>query len=689
MKNNRLTIIGLTSLLGISAFVTYNLIPDSDVVSISTSTVYASSALAEKNSDDESVIIADEKTDKTSGKLSDTEEKIYGIGSVSKVYVTTAVMQLVDQGKVELDAPITEYIPGFTMADERYKDITVRMLMNHTSGIMGSYWTNMVLYDDCDMSYKDNTLRLFSTQRLKADPGKYAAYCNDGFTLLELIVEEVSGMSYTEYVDKNISAKIGAEHTGTPENLFRDPMQTEVVVGSNIPVDYNYCMALGSGGIESTATEVARFGSTFFTGDNTLLSEESKSEMAERWNEDGENTDIYTDDNGLGWDYVETWKCNGEDIKVISKGGDITLQHAWLSVVPDEDISVAVLSAGGTSSTNRVLANALTEVILEDMGKPVDEQKAKDISFVDTIPEEYKGYEGYYNMYTNDGNEIVYISCEEDTMLIKHLYLNNKLDYYKYTEEDNFERVDEDGELSAEPQTLYFEEKDGGVYIKADAEVDSVGLGKDVYHLNCGERLMPNEVGEEASKALCKLNDERAVLYNDKYTSADYDTPFQIITASEDLMGYINIGEPGSFGDLLKIENGTRAVAFSTIESSASRDIYDISVEKEKLKAGNEITSVNVTTGRKYRMVSELQTLDNSVKTVDLYTEEASWFKIGDDIAGGTLSVERPENSNIYVYNKYNEMVYSTHMHIDNDIPLPAGGYIVFLGEDGGTITIN
>ena len=675
--NKKDKIIGLVSLLGIATFTAYSLTPQFDVERENTNTVYAASVSTEEKSDD------------NSESLTDTEEKIYGIGSVSKVYVTTAVMQLVDQGKVELDAPIIEYIPGFTMEDERYKNITVRMLMNHTSGIMGSSWTNMMLYDDNDMSCHDNILRSLSTQRLKADPGKYAAYCNDGFTLLELIVEEVSGMSYTEYVDKNISAKIGAEHTGTPENLFRDPMQSEVVVGSNIPVDYNYCMALGSGGIESTATEVARFGSTFFTGDNTLLSEESKNEMATRWNEDGENTDIYTDDNGLGWDYVETWKCNGENIKVISKGGDITLQHAWLSVVPDEEISVAVLSTGGESSTNRVLANALTEVILEDMGKPVDEPEAKKITFADTIPETYKGYEGYYNMYTNAGNEIVYISFEEDTMLVKHLYLNNKLDYYKYTEEDNFERVDEDGELSAEPQTLYFEEKDGGVYLKADAEYDYVGLGKDVYHLNCGERLMPNEVSDEDSKAWCKLNDERVVLYNDKYTSDEYDKPFQIISASDDMMGYINFGAPGAFGDLLKIETGTKAVAFSTIESSASRDIYDISIEREELKAGNEITSVNVTTGGKYRMVSELPTLDNRIKTVDLYTEEASWFKIGDDIAGGTLSVERPENSNIYVYNKYNEMVYSTHMHIDNDIPLPAGGYILFLGEDGGIVTIN
>ena len=68
----------------------------------------------------------------------DSSDYILNIGSVSKMYVTAAVMQLVDQGKVELDAPVTDYIPDFKLADERYKDITVRMLMNHTSGLMGS-----------------------------------------------------------------------------------------------------------------------------------------------------------------------------------------------------------------------------------------------------------------------------------------------------------------------------------------------------------------------------------------------------------------------------------------------------------------------------------------------------------------------------------------------------------------------
>ena len=86
------------------------------------------------------------------------DERVYCVGSVSKSYVATCIMQLVDQGKVELDTPVTEYIPEFTMADERYKDITVRMLMNHTSGIMGSTYSNESLYEDYDENYKDEVL---------------------------------------------------------------------------------------------------------------------------------------------------------------------------------------------------------------------------------------------------------------------------------------------------------------------------------------------------------------------------------------------------------------------------------------------------------------------------------------------------------------------------------------------------
>lgn len=75
------------------------------------------------------------------------ENTLFNIGSISKVYVTTAIMLLVDDGKVELDKPVIAYLPEFTMADARHKDITVRMLLNHSSGLPGTTGRNNVGYE--------------------------------------------------------------------------------------------------------------------------------------------------------------------------------------------------------------------------------------------------------------------------------------------------------------------------------------------------------------------------------------------------------------------------------------------------------------------------------------------------------------------------------------------------------------
>lgn len=65
-------------------------------------------------------------------------QSLFGIGSTSKMFTATAVMMLLDQGKLDLDEPVTTFIREFKMADPRYKEITVRMLLNHSSGFLGS-----------------------------------------------------------------------------------------------------------------------------------------------------------------------------------------------------------------------------------------------------------------------------------------------------------------------------------------------------------------------------------------------------------------------------------------------------------------------------------------------------------------------------------------------------------------------
>ena len=248
-----------------------------------------------------------------------SQDRIYCIASISKMYSTLAVMQLIDEGKVELDAPVTKYLPDFSMNDERYKDITVRMLMNHTSGIPLGLPINNYLYDDVDSFAHDNTLDIVSGLRFKAAPGEYASYNNMGFSLIELIVENVTGMSFTDYVRNNIAAKIGADHTGTAWSLYAGDLGDARVslYRGFLPIEYPYQMTAGSGGIYATASDVANFGSAFFTGNDILLSDEAKTQMSTRWNDDA-TYESY----GLGWDFVEQVKYEKENIKVMGKGGE-------------------------------------------------------------------------------------------------------------------------------------------------------------------------------------------------------------------------------------------------------------------------------------------------------------------------------------------------------------------------------
>ena len=89
-------------------------------------------------------------TDDASKKTKVTTDSVYGIASISKMFTTAAVMKLVEAGKIDLDQPVVNYIPEFTMKDARYKDITVRMLLNHSSGLMGGDLANALLFDDAD-----------------------------------------------------------------------------------------------------------------------------------------------------------------------------------------------------------------------------------------------------------------------------------------------------------------------------------------------------------------------------------------------------------------------------------------------------------------------------------------------------------------------------------------------------------
>lgn len=230
-----------------------------------------------------------------------TTNHTYNVCSVSKVFCTTAVMQLVEQGKVDLDTPVCHYLPRFKMLDPRYKDITVRHCLNHSSGMPGTQWkhfsaTHVGSADNNE--YYDEVYAYLAKSNLKADPGKYSAYCNDGFTLAEMVVAEVSGMPFGEYCKKYITEPIGAHSTRVSTTLNPDyPLVRE----GEKPQELLYLQ--GCGGFTTTMSDLCRFGNLFLVK-NDVISEESKAEMAKRQGrtflEDDDRSKLF----GLGWDNV-------------------------------------------------------------------------------------------------------------------------------------------------------------------------------------------------------------------------------------------------------------------------------------------------------------------------------------------------------------------------------------------------
>lgn len=142
-------------------------------------------------------------------------DAVFEIGSVTKQFTAAAILQLRDQGKLDLDADITKYLPDYPTQGHR---IPVRRLLDHTSGIRG--YTEMESFRDLmtrDLP-RDSLVARFAAEPFDFTPGEALIYNNSAYFLLGLIVEKASGMPYDEYVEKNLFAKLGMDRSSYCSN---------------------------------------------------------------------------------------------------------------------------------------------------------------------------------------------------------------------------------------------------------------------------------------------------------------------------------------------------------------------------------------------------------------------------------------------------------------------------------------
>ena len=137
-----------------------------------------------------------------------TERTLFHMASVTKPFVATAIMQLVERGRMDLDAPVTRYLPYFRMKDPRASGMTVKQLLNHTAGMpdVTDYAWDRPEYDAGAL---ERYIRGLSDSSLLSDPGTKWAYSNIGFEVLADVISKVSGESFEDYVQRHILTPAG------------------------------------------------------------------------------------------------------------------------------------------------------------------------------------------------------------------------------------------------------------------------------------------------------------------------------------------------------------------------------------------------------------------------------------------------------------------------------------------------
>jgi CubicO group peptidase (beta-lactamase class C family) len=299
-----------------------------------------------------------------------TTETMYGIGSVSKMIATIAAMILVDQGNVDLDAPVTTYVPDFSMLSPEYTRVTVRMLLNHSSGFPGTddrnAFTSSPVY-----RYADQLVGSLQNERLKHAPGFMQTYCNDGFTLIEKVIENVSGMTYAGFVQENIFNPLGMLHSAYPLYYYADDIYAHTYADDQKNPQL-FVNLYGSGGLNSTPSDMIKIAAMFINGGvvgkTRILSQEAVDEMAMDQTLGTFNPVVFEGFRyGLGWDTVTQPGLKAVGVKAWSKGGDTGYYGAALVVAPEVDMAVMVTGASNftsghaTTMAEKILLRALAE----------------------------------------------------------------------------------------------------------------------------------------------------------------------------------------------------------------------------------------------------------------------------------------------------------------------------------------
>lgn len=322
---------------------------------------------------------------------------LFQVGSVTKQFTSSGIMQLVEQGKVSVDDKLTKYFPDFPKGDS----VTVHMLLNHTSG-MADYTEIDGFMNWASLPLKgDSLVARFKDRPYNFSPGTQWRYCNSGYFLLGMIIEKVSGMSWRDYIYKNVIAKAGLKHTDAnrwdsimPNRAKGYERQGEKII--NAPY-ISMEIPFSAGNIISTTHDLDQWTNALYAG--KVVSPASLTRM----------TTPYMGKYGYALLIDSTAKH-----KRIWHNGGIPGFESFLGHYPAEDINIVVFSNFESGSTK--IGGAIGSILFDEKVELPREKKG-----VTLTPAQMKRFTGEFKL---EGPGINVRIAEESGKLFVYVEVN-------------------------------------------------------------------------------------------------------------------------------------------------------------------------------------------------------------------------------------------------------------------------
>ncbi len=280
-------------------------------------------------------------------------------GSVSKLFTWVSVMQLVEQGKLDLDADVNDYLEAFQIRDTFDAPITLRHIMTHTAGFEDGA-VGYLIIDDPERAFPlQEAMQRYQPARVNP-PGKQTAYSNYATAIAGLIVQNVSGKPFNDYVREHIFEPLGMNSSSFDEPL-PEPLASNmansytVEAGRYVAKPFEIISSFAPAGAQSaTSTDMVRFGQAMLNGgelDGVRILEEDTAELT--------LSRAFSHDDRLMGMALGFYERDINGIRVVGHGGDTMYFHSYLGIDKANELTFFVsFAADGGSEVRSIFTPA-------------------------------------------------------------------------------------------------------------------------------------------------------------------------------------------------------------------------------------------------------------------------------------------------------------------------------------------